>query len=193
VHILPADMSDHASLTSAASGVAALTPSVDHLIINGAYLSVASYPLTGPDYIGREDLFLSELHSAMQTNAAGTLFSINAFMPLILKSDIKKIVAISSAGGDIDAVRDMDMADALPYALSKAGVNMLVAKYALKYRAQGVVCVAMNPGFVYTLSESLDTSNSPFSASLPYTLLVSLLSPPIPVSPQVWLVLIRNV
>jgi NAD(P)-dependent dehydrogenase (short-subunit alcohol dehydrogenase family) len=152
-------MNDNASLTKAAELVSQLTNGVlDYLVVNGVYTSVEAHTLTAPQFIGREAFFLDEVNKSMTTNVAGTLFAINAFMPLILKSDIKKVIAISSAAGDVPAVQQARMEDALPYAMSKAAVNMLIAKFALTYKDKNVVFVAMNPGFVYTMTDSLETS-----------------------------------
>lgn len=102
VHIVHGDMNDHASLTAAAEKTAERAGGVvDYLIVNGAYFAMAPILNTADGFIGNEDEFLDELKQIMQTNVAGTLFSVNAFMPLILKSSIKRVCAISSGACDL--------------------------------------------------------------------------------------------
>lgn len=159
VHIVQGDLADFASLNAATAHVSAITDGVvDHLILNGAHLSAEAYFLQPSDIIGREAFFLEELNKSMTTNAAGTLFAINAFIPLVLKSSIKKVVAISSAAGDIGATVQADVTDAITYGMSKAALNLLIAKFAIAYKEQEVVFLALNPGFVYTFTDTLESS-----------------------------------
>ncbi|KAH7384031.1 hypothetical protein DE146DRAFT_667651 [Phaeosphaeria sp. MPI-PUGE-AT-0046c] len=161
VHLVHGDLSDAKSLNCAAAQTSDITGgAVDHLIINGAHMNAEAYFMNLPDIVGREDDFLEELNKTMVTNVAGMLFTINAFMPLVLKSDIKKIVALSSASGDVNASMQADVQNAITYGISKAGVNLLIARYAIAYKEQGVKFLAMNPGWVYTFTESLETMPS---------------------------------
>lgn len=159
VHLVHGDLTDSDSLNTAAAQVSAISNGVvDYLIINGAHMSAEPYFMKLPDIVGREAAFLDELNKAMVTNAAGMLFAINAFLPLVLKSDIRKIIAISSAAGDVDASMQADVQNAITYGISKAAVNLLIARYAVAYKEQGVIFLAMNPGWVYTFTESLASS-----------------------------------
>lgn len=159
VHLVQGDLTDHASLSAAAGQVSKITGgAVDHLILNGAHKPAETYFMTLPNIIGQEGAFLEDLNKAMATNVAGMVFAINAFMPLILKSEIKKVITISSAAGDVDASMQADVQDAISYGISKAGMNLLVQRYAVAYKAQGVKFLAVNPGWVYTFSDSLETS-----------------------------------
>ncbi len=101
VHILEGDLTNPASLSAAAEQVAKLTDNiVDYLIINGAYISRETSRKGPGDYAGKEEFFISELTQSMITNVAGVLFAVNAFIPYIKKSAIKKVIAISSAAGE---------------------------------------------------------------------------------------------
>ena len=42
-----------------------------------------------------------------------------------------------------------------PYTVAKHGVNMAVLKYAMKYKTESVMFIAMNPGIVGTAKEHL--------------------------------------
>lgn len=52
--------------------------------------------------------------------------------------------------GDIDMVKELEMDIAGPYAISKSGVNMVVAKYNALYRKEGILFIAICPGSVDT-------------------------------------------
>lgn len=151
MHILHGDMDSHESLTAAAQKTAQLTGGVvDYLIVNGAYFAPDTMPMSADQFVGKEDLFLQELKQIMQTNVAGTLFAFNAFLPLILKSDIKRVTAISSAGCERDFIFEGEDVRGIPYATSKAALNTLVAKYSAKYKHDGVLFLSISPGFVST-------------------------------------------
>lgn len=52
--------------------------------------------------------------------------------------------------GDRDMVRENSVWPAVPYAVSKAALNMVVAKFDAKYREKGVMFLAISPGLVDT-------------------------------------------
>lgn len=159
LHLVQGDLTNFESLNAAAAQVSKITNGiVDYLIINGGRMNAEAYFMNFPDIVGRETAFLEELNLAMATHAAGTLFTINAFMPQVLKSDIKKVVAISSSAGDVDASMKADIQNAITYGMSKSAVNLLIARYAVAHKEQGVVFVAMNPGWVYTVTDNLESS-----------------------------------
>jgi NAD(P)-dependent dehydrogenase (short-subunit alcohol dehydrogenase family) len=156
VSIVQADLTNPASLNRAASEISKITGgAVDHLIVNGAYLNAAQLSQSPTDYIGQEDVFLDELNKNIHANTAGVLFAINAFLPLIKKSSIKKVIVISTGHAAYDAVEEADIDAAIPYALSKIATNMLVAKYAVLSRknGDGIIYLALSPGFVYTMHD----------------------------------------
>ncbi|KAF9729923.1 hypothetical protein PMIN06_012135 [Paraphaeosphaeria minitans] len=151
VHIVHANMDDHASLTAAAKKTAEISGGVvDYLIVNGAYFALPCFFNAADDHVGKEDLFLDELRQIMHTNVAGTLFAFNAFVPLLLKSSIKRVSAISSAAASTDYIVGAEDPISIHYALSKAALNTLVAKFAARYKQDGVLFVSISPGWVDT-------------------------------------------
>lgn len=58
-------------------------------------------------------------------------------MPLLQAGQAKKVIAISSGIADIDntLVGELDMS--VPCSISKAALNMVIAKYAVAYKAKG--------------------------------------------------------
>ena len=137
---------------------------MDHLIVNGAYLSQDSEFITPSEYVGKEALFLSELQTSMATNVAGMLYSINAFLPLIKKSKIKKVIVISSGLADTELFEVAGMTSAVPYTISKSAANLLIVKYAVEFKDDGIKFLALSPGFVMT--EFNDISKSVFNSFL---------------------------
>ncbi|KAF2438080.1 NAD(P)-binding protein [Karstenula rhodostoma CBS 690.94] len=167
VHIVHGDMDDHASLTAAARKTAEISGGVvDYLIANGAYFAIPCIFDVADDFVGKEDLFLDELKQIMRTNVAGTLFAFNAFMPLILKSSIKRVSAISSAAMLPEYIVGAEDPTSLHYALSKAALNTLVAKFAARYKQEGVRFVSISPGWVDTHAdmpkEFMERMSKPF-------------------------------
>ena len=79
--------------------------------------------------------------------------SINAFLPLLkaaASTRVAKVITLSSGVGDPDAVRAFELGSQAPYAISKAAVNMVNAKYAATFVGQNFVFLAISPGLVDT-------------------------------------------
>lgn len=85
-----------------------------------------------------------------KTNIVGTVHLFNLFMPLILKGQQKKVVAISSGIADLDLTSKYDIDVSGPYAVGKAAMNIIVAKFSAEYAQQGVLCMSISPGVVDT-------------------------------------------
>ena len=89
-----------------------------------------------------------------QANAVANVHLFNLYMPMILKGSTKKIIAISSGHADIDLVPRYNLAVSGSYAVSKAALNMIVAKFSAEYRKHGVLVMSVSPGVA-------DTGNNP--------------------------------
>ncbi len=83
----------------------------------------------------------------------------NNFLPLISKSKVKKVISISTGLADIDLIAKFDIETAVAYSISKAGLNMAVAKFSAQYRAEGILFLSISPGLV----DTHDFSKSEFS------------------------------
>ena len=163
VQIIHGDLADAASLFAAAKEVSTIANgTVDYLVVNGAYMTGPTFALTPKDYDSaeKEAMILSEINMSMHTNVVGSLFATNAFLPLLLKSQVKKVTFISSGA----AVNELNMKAGfklqLPYAFSKAALTTLAGKCALEYKEQGVKFVALAPGYVLTLAKNVDDRES---------------------------------
>jgi NAD(P)-dependent dehydrogenase (short-subunit alcohol dehydrogenase family) len=71
-------------------------------------------------------------------------------LPLVLKGNVKKIVTLSSGMGDIEMARTFNVFENGPYSISKAAVNMAVAKFSAEYAKEGVLFLSVCPGMVET-------------------------------------------
>jgi len=150
-------MTDVASLNAAAQEIAKLTGGVvDYLIVNGAVMLEEPASMSPTDFIGKEQLWLDAMKASIDTNTTGVLFSVNAFLPYIRKSPIKKITVISSGMADTEFIKVAEVSQSVPYSISKAATNVLVAKYAVELRSEGITVLALSPGLVLTAAPSLD-------------------------------------
>ncbi|KAF2491428.1 NAD(P)-binding protein [Lophium mytilinum] len=151
VHVLPADLADHVSLKAAAAEVSKLTNgSVDYLIVNGAYMNHTTANLTPTALIGKEELLQEEMRRNVDVNLTGPMFAINAFLPLVRKSSIKKIIVLSTGLADPVGTKEGGLASAVAYSSIKAALNMVVVKYALELKEEGIVVLALSPGVINT-------------------------------------------
>lgn len=149
ITILQADITNYNTLKDAASATAEVTGgSVDYLIANAG--SVSKYDAF--DDIGTltDDLeeFNAQFQLTMNTNVLGNIHLFKVFLPLVLKSSVKKVIHITSAHADLDPIRQFDVEPASVYSISKAGMNIAVAKFSAQYRRDGVLFMSISPGVV---------------------------------------------
>ena len=157
VRILPGDMTSHASLAKAADLAAPLLPfGLDILIVNGAYISPKVAFFSPSDYssASQAQLLHDDMHASLDTNVLGVVYSINAFLPLVLKGAVKKVVVISSGLADPDLSAPVDDYDGIAiqvgYSALKGAMNIIIAKYAAELKSKGVITLALCPGVVNT-------------------------------------------
>jgi NAD(P)-dependent dehydrogenase (short-subunit alcohol dehydrogenase family) len=91
-----------------------------------------------------------DLYSTFKTNVVGNIHLFNVFMPLILKGDKKKVIAISSGMADDSLTNKYAIEGGAPYSISKAAMNTAIAKFNAQYAEQGVLFMSICPGFVNT-------------------------------------------
>jgi NAD(P)-dependent dehydrogenase (short-subunit alcohol dehydrogenase family) len=63
---------------------------------------------------------------------------------------VKKVIAITSGMADIDIVSKYDIAISPSYTISKAALNLAVAKFSAQYAKDGVLFVSITPGLIDT-------------------------------------------
>lgn len=83
-------------------------------------------------------------------NVTAQIHLFSVFLPLILKGSAKKVIALSSGHGDLDLVKEYELEHASLYSISKAALNMVIAKFHAQYKKDGVTFLALSPGAVDT-------------------------------------------
>ncbi|KAI0714477.1 hypothetical protein C8Q72DRAFT_195121 [Fomitopsis betulina] len=150
VVLLQADVVDHQSLKTAAEQVAHATGgSLDVLIHNAAKMDYAGGNIyrTLTEYPNMDALD-AEFIEAFKVNTLGAIHSVDAFLPLLRKGSAKKIIIISSGGGERDVVWKARVAELASYGVTKSAENMVMTKYAALLEPEGFVVVAISPGNV---------------------------------------------
>ncbi|KAJ5715283.1 NAD(P)-binding protein [Penicillium malachiteum] len=151
VHILQGDITDYSSLQSAATEVAAITGGgLDYLIANaGAVAHFDAYDPIG--VLGEQPEALErELMHLLRVNIVGNIHLFNVFVPLIRQGQGKKIIAITSGQAALDMIPKLSIELSALYAISKAGLNIAVAKFSAQYDKEGILFMSVCPGLVDT-------------------------------------------
>ncbi|KAI1356618.1 hypothetical protein F5Y01DRAFT_82354 [Xylaria sp. FL0043] len=151
IHILQADITDYNAVKQAAEDTATLTGgALDYIIANAAYVS----KWDAYDSIGtlgnKPDEFEADLLKSFKVNVVANIHLLNLFMPLILKGQAKKVVVLSTGHADLDSIRSFDIDVASGYAISKAAMNVAVAKFSAQYKKDGVLIMSIAPGLADT-------------------------------------------
>ena len=155
--MLPGDMSSHSSLTAAAELAAPLLPSgLDFLIINGAYANpnTSFLPPSVFSSFSQAQVLHDDMHASLDTNVLGVVYSVNAFLHLVLKGKVKKVTVITTRLADPALTIPAPAKDGIPvqitYCTMKAALNMIVAKFAAELEPKDVKLLALSPGMVDT-------------------------------------------
>jgi NAD(P)-dependent dehydrogenase (short-subunit alcohol dehydrogenase family) len=144
-------MADYKALNDAAKKAGNITGgSLDYLIVNGALVDRDSQKYQSTEFIGREEQLRKEMVESLDVNVVGVIYSVNAFLPLIREGSVKKITVISTGMADTEMVVKHGVPGAITYSSMKAATNMVVAKYAVELRSEGITLLALSPGLVNT-------------------------------------------
>ena len=92
----------------------------------------------------------NELTGYFRTNVVGNIHLFNLFIPLILKGNAKKVIALSTGMADLEPARIYNLHENAAYAISKAALNMAVGKFSAEYSKDGVLFISICPGMVET-------------------------------------------
>ncbi|EJD42198.1 NAD(P)-binding protein [Auricularia subglabra TFB-10046 SS5] len=150
VHILKGDITDAASLQAVADEVAKVTGGkLDVLINNAAYQSEKFTFHKIDEYPTPEDL-IQDFKTSFDTNVLGPILTTNAFLPLLRKGSLKKVLTLSTGVADPSFVLKAGYAYAPSYCITKTGIEMANVKYAVKYKDEGFTFLAISPGVVNT-------------------------------------------
>jgi NAD(P)-dependent dehydrogenase (short-subunit alcohol dehydrogenase family) len=151
LEIVVLDVTSDTTVAAAMARIRAARPRLD-VIVNNAGLM----PETGSESI--TDLSLDHFRAAFETNVVGCARVIRSFLPLLRGSDRPRILNVTSGLGSISTRED---ATYYAYATSKAALNMLTRSIAFELIPEGIVTVAISPGWVRTDMGGYDAPVSP--------------------------------
>ncbi|GAP88448.1 putative short chain dehydrogenase [Rosellinia necatrix] len=151
IHILEADITDYNAIKRAVEDTATLTGgTLDYLVANAAYVSQwDAYDPIGT--LGNKPQELEDdLLKSFKVNVVSNIHLLNQFVPLILKGQAKKVIVLSTGNADLDPIRLFDADIGAGYAISKAAMNVAVAKFSAQYKKDGVLFISICPGLADT-------------------------------------------
>ena len=131
-----ADVTDRGQIASLAKAVRDVP--LDVLFCNAGIIGKRGMALGSFDYASWEEV--------LRVNLLGAAALAEALIDNVAASKLKVIAMMSSRLGSITEASGMT----LPYATSKAALNMLVKGLAADLAGKGVIVVALSPGWVRT-------------------------------------------
>jgi NAD(P)-dependent dehydrogenase (short-subunit alcohol dehydrogenase family) len=131
------DVTDQASVDAARELIDADPGRLDALVNNAGVYG---------EPVGVADYDLDDAHRVLEVNLFGAWRLIQAFMPMLRRSEHPRIVNVSSGAGQLS---DMDGGRAA-YRVSKTGLNALTRALAADERGSGLLVNTMCPGWVRT-------------------------------------------
>ncbi|XP_060110153.1 C-signal-like [Heteronotia binoei] len=153
VEIIPLDINDPSSIEKAAAKVTELLQGAGlNLLINNAGIVKPS---------SLESETAENMAEVYKTNVIGPMLVSQAFLPLLRKASQKSpqkgmgcskaaIVNLSSEGGSITNILGWSIGHVMNYRCSKAALNMLSRCQGLGFAEDGILCIALHPGWVQT-------------------------------------------
>ena len=144
IEIAGLDLADTDSIASAVTELAGRLGGID-VVINSAGVNSKSLPGASPT-ISIETMEADPMVEMMRINTAAPLLVVRAALPRLRRSAHPRVVNISSWLGSIDGAGSGNYA----YAASKAALNMSTRLLANELQADGIIAVAVNPGWIRT-------------------------------------------
>ncbi len=144
VGFLQLDVADMKSVKEAADKVESEQGKLDVLINNAAAYADWSETASGAD--------LEHSRDVMDTNLFGPWRTVQAFLPLLKKSDHARIVNVASGAGSHGEAQ-FGLATSpttASYGVSKAALNALTVKFAVELKEAGILVNSVDPGLTAT-------------------------------------------
>jgi NAD(P)-dependent dehydrogenase (short-subunit alcohol dehydrogenase family) len=132
------DVSDAASVEAAAAWTAERFGRADTVVNNAAILYDTANRAISVD--------LEVVHEGFETNLFGAWGMVQAFLPLLRRSEHGRIVNVSSEGGSLASMSG----GAPTYSVSKAALNALTRVLAAELRGERILVNSICPGWVAT-------------------------------------------
>lgn len=147
-HVIPlhCDVRDDASIMAARRQLEQHTDRID-LLVNSAGLYSLHADHWDPSATTFDTISRAELNTVFDVNATGAMLVIKSMLPLLRRSDRPRILNLTSLMGSVSArTSPGDYA----YAASKAALNIMTRSFAAEFHADGIIAVAITPGWVRT-------------------------------------------
>lgn len=141
LELIPLDISNKDSVKQAARVIASKTGYVDMIINNAGIIRSADHATV---LVELDDEGMAEIYNV---NTLGALRVSNALMGLLLQSEDKLIVNISSEAGSIGRNKRINM---YGYCMSKAALNMQSSLMHNHLRTLGGQVMVLHPGWLQT-------------------------------------------
>ncbi|GME46065.1 short chain oxidoreductase [Neofusicoccum parvum] len=93
---------------------------------------------------------MEDLEKVFSINVTGVQYVSTAFLPLLRKGSLKKVINISSTLGSITTAPTYRFHPVPAYMVSKAALNMLTVQWSLTLESEGFTVVALSPGWIKT-------------------------------------------
>jgi NAD(P)-dependent dehydrogenase (short-subunit alcohol dehydrogenase family) len=146
VHFIAIDISDHASIATAADTITAGFGRLDILVNNAG--------INDPGDGSPSTAGLEAVERVLRTNFLGAVAVTQAMLPLLRQSPAARIVNVSSGLGSLTQNGDPAFAFAtvklLGYSASKAALNMFTVQLAYQLRDTTIKVNSADPGFTAT-------------------------------------------
>lgn len=136
--VLPLDVTDEASIVAARDQVASQLGGVDVLLNNAGVFPRGERP---------DNLEAETLLRTLHVNAVGPMMVVKHFLDLLRESPRPRVINVSSQMGSL--TRKLS-GRAYSYSSSKATLNMLSRALAWDLQPEGVIVIALHPGWVVT-------------------------------------------
>ncbi|CAM1504990.1 Fc.00g106270.m01.CDS01 [Cosmosporella sp. VM-42] len=134
------DVSKPESIHAAAQKTAQLLPNgLDHLVSSAGVASDALKTF--------EELDIQEFTDELNFTVTAPLLLVREFLPLIRKSELKRVLFITSTLGSIQLAAGLpNLANV--YSIARAALNMLARKWSPVLKADGITIAVLHPGWV---------------------------------------------
>lgn len=151
IHILVTEISDPRKLDATAAEISKVTGgSLDILLLNAGSAGPETSVLPPSAFHGKEDELDIEINENIKANLTSNIYVINCFLGLIRNGKEKKIIYISSPSGDVEFNRITGIPSVLGYSAAKAGMNVVITKFAADLASQDIKTLSIAPGWVAT-------------------------------------------
>lgn len=154
IHVIALEVTDSQSIRAAVQEIAKLTDHID-LLINNAAINPPGRSQT------IENITSETMLEVLRVNTVAPLLIVQAFLDLLKKGSLPKIVNVSSEMGSLD---DRDYGGYYGYCTSKAALNMVTRGLAADLAEYSIVTVSLDPGWVQTDMGGEDADLAPEEA-----------------------------